>query len=394
MMLRAVGDLPEPNIEAQEHSRRLSELILAEIDREGGSIGFDRYMEIVLYQPGQGYYSAGKDKFGRYGDFVTAPQVSSLFSQCLARQCEAILQHISGGSILELGAGTGVMAADVLEALEGLGRIPERYYILELSAELRQRQDETLKGRVPHLYPRVTWLDTLPQTRFRGVVLGNEVLDAMPALCFRLKKGVVFERRVTFSAKGHFIWTEQTAGPTLKTTVEHIMEQLPEALPADYCSEVNLRLRPWVKAMGAILEQAVMILIDYGYPRHDYYHPQRYQGTLLCHYRHLAHDDPFFYPGLQDISTNVDFTAVAEAADDAEMCLLGYTSQAQFLLSNGLDKVFCDVDDQRLQLEYSQQIKRLTMPSEMGERFQVIALGKAFDKPLQGFGLRDLRSRL
>jgi SAM-dependent MidA family methyltransferase len=176
--------------------------------------------------------------------------------------------------------------------------------------------------------------------------------------------------------------------------VQRIMGQLPESLPADYCSEVNLSLRPWLKAMEATLEQAVMILIDYGYPRHDYYHPQRSQGTLLCHYRHLAHDDPFFYPGLQDISANVDFTAVAEAADNAGMCLLGYTSQAQFLLANGLGEIFSTVVDQRLQLEYSQQIKRLTMPSEMGERFQVIALGKAFDMPLQGFVLRDLRSRL
>jgi SAM-dependent MidA family methyltransferase len=247
---------------------------------------------------------------------------------------------------------------------------------------------------VPHLYPGVRWLDTLPQIGFRGVVLGNEVLDAMPAVCFRLKREFVFERRVTLSAKGQFIWTEQAASASLKAMVKHIMSQLPESLPADYCSEVNLRLRAWFRAMEATLEQAVMILIDYGYPRHDYYHPQRSQGTLLCHYRHLAHDDPYYYPGLQDISTNVDFTAVAEAADDAGMCLLGYTSQAQFLLANGLGEAFSNVVDQRLQLEYSQQIKQLTMPSEMGERFQIIALGKAFDMPLQGFGLRDLRSRL
>lgn len=394
MMPHAVKELPEPDSAAKRHSSELSALISQEIEREGGSIGFDRYMEIALYQPGKGYYSAGTEKFGLGGDFVTAPHVSTLFSQCLARQCDEILQHIPGGSILELGAGVGIMAADMLETLDGLGRAPERYYILELSAELRERQNETLKKRVPRLYPRVVWLDTLPQTGFRGVVLGNEVVDAMPALCFQLEKDVVYERRVAVDLQGQFIWAKQIAERKLEAAVHRIIQQIPESLPAGYISEVNLRLRPWLRSIAANLEQAVVILIDYGYPKRVYYHPQRSQGTMLCHYRHLVHADPFFYPGLQDISINVDFTSVAEAADETDMLVLGYTSQAQFLLANGLVETFSNVVDRRMQLEYSQQIKRLTMPSEMGERFQVMALGKAFELPLQGFKLSDLRSRL
>lgn len=387
-------ELPEPGAAAKAHSRVLSDIIRAEIDRAGGSIGFDRYMELALYQPGLGYYSAGMLKFGASGDFVTAPQVSALFAQCIARQCDPLLRHFSGGCILELGAGTGVMAADLLKALDHLKNVPERYYILELSADLRQRQADILQARVPHLVGVVTWLDSLPSSRFRGVVLGNEVLDAMPVQCFSLGEQVVLERRVGVDGEGRLGWRARAADANLRLKVQSLCEQLYEPLALGYCSEINPLLGAWMRTLADSLTEAAIILIDYGYPQREYYHPQRTQGTLLCHYQHRAHSDPFFYPGLQDISANVDFTAVAEAGVAAGLELLGYTTQAHFLFANDLDKIFTQINDDSQRLSYAQQIKRLTLPSEMGERFQVIALGKSFDEPLQGFTLNDLRSRL
>ncbi len=387
-------ELPEPDSLAKIHSQALSEIIRAKIRKSGGSIGFDHYMELALYRPGLGYYSAGMSKFGALGDFVTAPQVSSLFSQCIARQCDSLLHKLGKGSILELGAGTGVMAADLLETLDNLGNVPERYYILELSADLRQRQAKTLQSRMPRLCGTITWLDSLPSSGFRGVVLANEVLDAMPVQCFSLDGQTVLERSVGIEDDKRFGWRDLPAKADLSLKVRGLMEQLSEPLAFGYCSEINPLLGAWMKALADSLAQAVIIVIDFGYPRREYYHPQRTQGTLLCHYQHRAHDDPFFYPGLQDISANVDFSAVAEAGVAAGLELLGYTSQAHFLFANGLDEIFAGVKDDGLRMKYAQQIKRLTLPSEMGERFQVMALSKAFDEPLQGFALRDLRFRL
>jgi SAM-dependent MidA family methyltransferase len=388
-VLRAQSDS-----EALVHSRSLSQLIRTKIKAAGGSIGFDEYMQLALYEPGMGYYSAGAAKFGASGDFVTAPQISALFSQALARQCAAVLGAIQKANILEFGAGTGVMAADLLLALEKLHALPDRYYILELSAELRQRQQHMLQTRLAHLYERVVWLEGLPKFSFRGIVLANEVFDAMPVRCFKQGEDELWERRVGVDSKGGFRWIEQPGDSLLKSEVDTIKHQLIEPLPPGYCSEVNLQLGAWINAIKSILEQAIILIIDYGYPRREYYHPQRCRGTLLCHYRHRAHEDPFFYPGLQDISANVDFSAVAEAAYAGGLSVLGYTTQAYFLLANGLGEIFDELTDERLRLHYSQQIKRLTLPSEMGERFQVIALGQAFDRPLCGFMLRDFRYRL
>lgn len=394
-MVQKLSDLPEPTAQAQLHSRRLGHMIEEDIAASGGSIGFDRYMERALYAPGMGYYSGGQQKFGRQGDFITAPEVSSLFSLCLAHQCQDILCSIKHGSILELGAGTGIMAADLLQTLQDLGHLPEQYYILELSAELRARQAETLRRRIPQLYKHVDWLDGLPQRGFRGVVLANEVLDAMPVHCFRVMEQVVFERRVRVSRMGGFQWVDQPAGMRLRDAVARVISPSDDAYcTAGYCSEVNLRLLPWMQVLNGAIEQAVVLLIDYGYPRREYYHPQRCRGTLLCHYRHLAHEDPFYFPGLQDISANVDFTAVAQAATSAGLKLLGYTSQAQFLLSNGIAEILAEASDDRQRFQYTQEIKRLTLPSEMGDRFQVMALGKAFSEPIRGFRLRDFRTRL
>lgn len=378
------------------HSQALVDIIRDEILRAGkaASIGFDRFMELALYQPGFGYYSAGEEKFGAAGDFVTAPQVSAVFAQCIARQCVPILTELPGGSVLEFGAGTGILAAELLETLEQLGCLPERYYILELSAELRQRQAKTIQTRVAHLLPMITWLDSMPEPGFRGVVLANEVLDAMPVRCFSLARQAVLERRVGVDADSLLGWREQPADAELTATVSELQDQLPEVLLPGYRSELNWRLGAWMRTLADCLNQAVILLIDYGYPRREYYQPERSQGTLLCHYRHRAHSDLFFYPGLQDISANVDFTAVAEAGEAAGLDLLGYTTQAHFLLANGVDASFAVLEDETQRLRTAQQIKQLTLPAEMGERFQVMALGKAFHEPLRGFALRDLRFRL
>ncbi len=389
-----MASLPDPDPEAKAHSQRLSTIITREIDKAGGSIGFDHFMRLALYEPRLGYYRAGIQKFGNKGDFVTAPEVSPLFSQCLARQCAPVLKAIAGGSILEFGAGTGIMAAEILESLEALDGLPQNYYILELSAELRQRQIHTLQTRVPHLSRMVTWLERLPKKGFRGVVLGNEVLDAMPVRCFKLGGSGVLERRVGRLSGNRFGWCDHTADEILHKNIEYITRQLSDPLAPGYCSEFNPQLEAWIKTLNESLEQAVVILIDYGYPRGEYYHPKRYRGTLLCHYRHRAHEDPFFFPGLQDISANVDFTAIAESSIACGMTVLGYTSQAHFLLASGLEEIFARVTSDSQRLRYSQQIKRLTLPSEMGERFQVIVLGKAFNQPLRGLKTYDMRYRL
>ncbi len=386
--------LPEPDAAATAHSDALVQIIANEIDAASGSIDFERFMQLALYHPSYGYYRTGAAKIGAGGDFITAPSVSPLFSQCLARQCAALWATLPANDILEFGAGNGVMAADLLAALDDLGALPRRYYILELSAHLRQQQIETVRTRVPHLFARVHWLDTLADVHLSGVVLANEVLDAMPVRCFKVGTQGLLERRVGVHPSGQLEWVDRPANDGLESRVNHITQALAEPLSIGYCSEFNPLLSAWIRSLSEQLGQAVVLLIDYGYPRREYYHPQRHCGTLLCHYRHRAHDNPFFYPGLQDISSNVDFSAVAEAAADAGLTLLGYTSQAQFLLASGLDELYAQARDTQEQLQYAQQIKRLTLPAEMGERFQVMALGKNYQQSLRGFALRDYRFRL
>ena len=395
-----LADAPPPSPDALAHSQRLQALIAAEIEAtDDGRLGFDRYMELALYAPGLGYYSAGARKFGGAGDFVTAPEISPLFSRCLARQCADILETLGGGDVLELGAGSGVMAADMLRELATLDRLPARYLILELSGELRERQQQTLAAQVPELAERVQWLDRLPEQPLRGVILGNEVLDALPV------------KRVMRSAHG---WRELCAGLDGEQFMEvsrepdealtQALERLPGSLPEGYRTEINTGLAPWLQTLAEMLGEGSMLWLDYGLPRAEYYHPQRLTGTLRCHYRHRAHNDPWRWPGLQDITAWVDFTAVAEALTDAGLGLDGYTTQAHFLLGGGLEALAgAALSDPgageseaqvRNRLDVAAQIKRLTLPSEMGEAFKVI--GFATDPALawRGFGLRDMAAKL
>jgi SAM-dependent MidA family methyltransferase len=386
----ALAQLPPPSAAAQAQSEQLIELILTEMAANGGRLSFARYMELALYAPGLGYYSGGSQKFGTAGDFVTAPEISPLFSRCLARQVADILRGLGGGEVLEVGAGSGVMAAEVLAELAALDMVPERYLILELSGELRARQREAIAARVPYLLERVQWLDALPAAGLHGAVLANELLDALPVHCFRVTAEGVKERFVTWNGE-RFQWALDAPRDA------HLVARLADIakdLPVGYESELSLAAEGWVAAIAGMLGAGVVLLVDYGFPRHEYYHPERAGGTLMCHYRHRAHDDPFVYPGLQDITAHVDFTAVAEAAHAAGLQVAGYNTQGFFLLANGLTEMTPPPADERQQLLLAQQIRTLTLPSEMGELFKVMALSRHYDEALGGFALQDLRSRL
>ncbi len=383
--------LPEPTAIEQAHSEKLATLIVDEINMSG-AISFARYMEMALYQPGLGYYVAGAEKFGGAGDFITAPEISSLFGMCLANQAAEVIQTIGDEAcILEVGAGSGVLAVAVLKQLVELETLPQQYFILELSPELKHRQKQLLSQELPELVSRVVWLESLDDFRMSGMVIANEVLDAMPASCFEVRDEVIYERCVGFDDR--FYWQLQKANDALLKQVEQLSIP-PSSLP--YQSELNLNLEPWLQSLAEVLESGVALLIDYGYQQPEYYHPERTEGTLLAHYRHQALEDPFIYPGLMDITANVDFTAVAIAAEKVDFEVNGYTTQAYFLLGAGLDKLFMQhtANNELKQMEYSQQVKRLTLPSEMGERFKVIGINRHFDTSLSAFNFKDLSHKL
>ncbi|CAB1370930.1 class I SAM-dependent methyltransferase [Denitratisoma oestradiolicum] len=372
--------LPEPSADAQDASRALVELIAREIQAAGGWISFARYMELALYAPGLGYYAGGSRKFGEAGDFVTAPELTPLFGQALAVQVAQVLAA-SAPVVLEAGAGSGRLAADLLLALERMGQPPERYLILELSGELRARQQETLAAEAPHLLERVTWLDALPEG-FSGCVVGNEVLDAMPVHALEWSEGGLLERGVAMDAEGRFIDASRPADAVLREAAA----DLPVTAP--YRNELSLAARAWTAEWGHRLVRGALLLIDYGLPGHELYHPQRDGGTVRCHYRHRSHDDPYWWPGLSDITSHVDFTAIAEAGHGAGLDVLGYTSQASFLMNCGIAGL---LDARRdgapgaAALRAGGAVNVLLSPNEMGELFKVIALGRGIPMSLVGF---------
>lgn len=387
---------PAPDETAIQSSVQLAERIQTAITAAGGVIGFDDYMQMALYEPGLGYYSGGAARFGKGGDFFTAPLLSPLFSRTLARQCADCLTVLEQPMVLELGAGTGEMAADLLAELAELEQLPQRYFILELSAALREQQQATLQQKVPHLASRVEWLAELPPQPIEGVLLANEVLDALPVQRFKIQAEGVAEL-VVGQAEGRFVWQERPAADALQQAVAGLEAELGTKLPPGYVSEYSPQLQAWLASLAEILQRGVMLFIDYGYPRAEYYHPQRHMGSLICHYRHRAHDDPLILPGLQDITAFVDFSAVAEAGVAAGLNLLGFAPQGQFLLGAGLLDLVQEMAAEpgsRESLLLAQQVKTLTLPGEMGERFKVMALGRDFDAPLRGFSLADQRFRL
>ena len=386
--------LPPLSPEERAHSEALIGHIRDEIDKAGGWITFERYMELALYAPGLGYYSAGARKLGPAGDFVTAPESSPLFSRCMANQCAEILERLGGADILELGAGSGVMAKDLLLELESQQRLPSHYFILEVSADLRERQRATFEEHAPHLLDRVQWLDALP-AEFTGVILANEVLDALPVQRFRIRGQQVHALGVAWEL-GQFELSEIQAPKELEQAVREIEAAIGEPLPNGYVSEINVRLGPFVAGVAAALAQGAIIFIDYGLPRSQYYRAERNEGTLLCHYRHRFHDDPFINVGLQDIGAWVDFTQVAEAAVAAGLNVAGFTTQAHFLIGNGIERFLAPRAGEGLvpQVQLARQAMLLTLPGEMGERFKVIALTRNYDAPLAGFRIRDMAASL
>ncbi|MHB1245446.1 MAG: class I SAM-dependent methyltransferase [Sulfuriferula sp.] len=380
--------LPTPSPEALAHSTALVDHISDVIHQTDGWISFARYMELALYSPGLGYYSGGSAKFGAAGDFVTAPEISPLFGRSLARQVAQVLQAC-GGDVLEVGAGSGRLACDLLQELAALDCLPQHYYILEVSADLRDRQRTTIQQQAPQLLERVCWLDALPEA-FTGCMVGNEVLDAMPAHLLHWMSDTLLERGVAW-VDNAFAWREQVI-------IDGRLQDAARALdvPADYVSEINLAAGAFIKSLAQCLQRGTLILIDYGFGEREYYHPQRNRGTLMCHYRHHAHDDPFYYPGLQDITAHVDFTAIAVAGIEAGMRLAGYTSQTQFLINCGITDLLArtPASDVSTYLPQASALQKLMSPAEMGELFKVIALCKDIETPLLGFSQGDQQRKL
>ena len=390
-----VSTLPALTPDEAAHSERAQAHLRGRIRAAGGWIDFETFMELALYAPGLGYYSAGSAKLGAGGDFVTAPELSDLFGRCIARQCAEILRALGEeGEILEFGAGTGRMAAVVLESLAALGAAPRRYQILEVSADLRARQRERLGKLPPTLAERVVWLERLPRTAIRGVILANEVLDALPCRRFVMRAAGPRELGVGLDADGGLIEAERQPDASLATALEALLAALPAPLPLGYRSELSLRIAPWLASAAEALAEGVMLLTDYGLPRAQYYHPERSEGTLRAHFRHRAHDEPLARIGVQDITAWVDFTRVAEAATAANLQVAGFATQAGFLLATGIEALVAEAAELTEQVRLAGEARRLLLPGEMGEAFKAMALARAWHAPLRGFAIQDLRASL
>jgi SAM-dependent MidA family methyltransferase len=379
---------------AQRHCALVRERLQQLIAEAGGFLSFERYMAAALYAPGLGYYSGGAEKLGPGGDFITAPELSRLFGACVAVQCAEILPHLNCGVILEVGAGTGRLAADVLTRLDQAHQLPAQYLILEVSADLRDRQRRFLTQSVPKHLDLIRWIDAPPEEEYQGIVIANEVLDALPAARFRWfpdrieELGVQYREQQLLSA----------ARPAPAALAEDCRALAREAggWDAGYTSEYCPQLVDWTRAITAGLKRGAALWIDYGLPRAQYYLPERHEGTLLCHFRHRAHDDPFFCPGLQDISAWVDFTRLAEASRACGFDLAGFTTQAHFLAGCGIDQEMHRLagDNQKAFARLASEARQLMLPGEMGERFKVMGWLRGLDLPLCGFALRDLRPTL
>ncbi len=374
-----MSSLPTPNAQAHAQSQQLAVLIQQKIQQNQGWIPFAEFMQSALYTPQLGYYSGGAKKFGLGGDFVTAPEISSLFGQALANQVAQVFSA-TGGDLLELGAGTGKLAVDLLLALQSLNQLPERYYILEVSAYLRQIQSETIKKLLPEvLAHRVIWLDSVPD-HFAGVMVANEVLDAIPVHLIHKTSSAIYERGVAHD--GDFIWQDKVL-----SSGDLYQAALDLNLPDGYLTELCPAGAGLIKSLAQALTNGAIFLLDYGFSSREYYHPQRNLGTLMCHYQHHAHTNPLIYTGLQDITAHVDFSAVARSGVESGLEFAGYTTQAQFLMNCGILQLLSAIppEDTAHYAPLAAAAQKLLSPAEMGDLFKVIAFVKAFDAPLLGF---------
>jgi SAM-dependent MidA family methyltransferase len=406
---RSDAESSDTELSAAAHSARIREHLATAIAAAGGWLSFERFMELALYAPGLGYYSGGAEKLGADGDFTTAPEVSRLFGACVAVQCAEVLRSVTADAVLEIGAGSGRLAADLLARLQALNRLPDNYWILEVSADLRERQHRHLKSRVPHLLQRVRWLDRPPEEPFDGVIIANEVLDALPVARFRWHPGTVEElgveiRREAFTGEKFagevfagevFACAARPAGAAMVQVCRGLSEAC-GPWSDGYVSEYCPRLGAWARAVTQSMRRGAVFWFDYGLPRAQYYLPERDDGTLLCHFRHRLSDDPFAHLGLQDITAWVDFTRVAEASEEAGFELAGFTTQAHFLAGLQIDQEMrlAAGSDENCFARLANQARQLMMPGEMGERFKAMAWLRGLELPLSGFALLDLRHSL
>jgi len=403
-LTNTVNELPVPDKDAALHSEKVRQCLFDKI-ADKGSISFTEFMQTVLYEPGLGYYSAGSTKLGAEGDFITAPEISPLFSQSIAQAILPALDAIDESSILEVGAGSGKMATNILQHLNHLDNLPEKYYILELSADLRLRQQQYIKSKAAELYERVEWLDSIPEN-LNAVVIANELLDAMPVVRFKKEKQGISTEHVIIE-DGEFKFNYILNSDNNDSSYQRICQRLQKIesenaeLNPGFKSEINFNAEDWLTSISEKLNSGVILLIDYGYPQHEYYHEQRNNGTLTCFYRHRHHDNPFIYPGLQDLTAHVDFTAIADCAIECGMNVLGYTTQSNFLFGAGIAQLaeekaveFIEQDNIVEQIELTNKIKKLTMPYEMGEIIKVIAFSKNCTVSLDAFHFNDMRDHL
>ena len=381
--------LPEPDEESTAHSQRVAAYIRECIADEGGSIGFAEFMQHALYAPGLGYYVSGTKKFGAGGDFVTAPEISPLFGRVLASQIATALQQLDEGRILELGAGSGALASCMLQKLAELDVLPDQYCILEVSPELAKRQQECMAQQVPGFIDRVRWLAQMPRS-FTGVIVANEVADALPVERFVRRGAALNQLRVGVQNES-FRWIESIAPESLRAAIVAVEDELGRQFADGYRSEICLALPHWVGELAGCLHKGLVLLFDYGATRKEYYARDRHDGWLRCHYRHRAHDDPLILPGIQDLTAAVDFTAIAAAGIDAGAEIAGFVTQAHFLLSGGLADELDDWSSLSVasQAELSRQVKLLTLPGEMGENLKCIGIGRGDIAPLAAFGEFD-----
>jgi len=376
--------LPEPSADERAHSDRLVQL-LREMITAQGPLSFAQYMERCLYAPGLGYYSAGRTKFGAGGDFVTAPELGEMFARCVVNALAPTLVLLGKeADFLELGGGSGAFAEAALKALAASGTLPRNYLILEPSADLRERQRDRLLAALPaELNARVQWLDRPPEADWRGVLFANEVIDALPTTRFLVRDGEIFEEHVALDGEGRLQRIDRPADALVSAAVRHVERALGRPFAEGYRSELLPQLPYWIQAIAGSLTAGIMLFVDYGYVRREFYLPERDDGTLMAHYRHRAHNDPLYLPGLNDLTASVDFTALAEAGKSAGFDLAVYLPQAQFLIGAGLQDVFqsmqAEVTDDHGSYQLAQQAKRLMLPDQMGERFQAMLFSRGIE---------------
>ena len=391
MHYKQLASLPKPDQLSADHSEKVAHHIRSKMRKAGGQIPFAEFMYEALYSKGLGYYNAGLTKFGKDGDFITAPEVSTIFGRVLAKQCIEALAQIENGGILEFGAGSGKLAVDILSSLEEKKSLPCTYNIFEISPDLEERQKNKLKNDVPHLLDRVNWLSEIP-SNFEGVVIANEVLDALPVERFIKRKSGISQLFV--SLKGDtFVWAEEKASDNLIKAVTFIEDEIGKSFPLGYQSEINFAAQRWIEYLGTFISNGVVFLFDYGVSRREYYAIDRNDGWIRCHYRHYAHNNPLIFPGIQDLTSWIDFSAIAHSANEAGLNVMGYQNQSQFLIGGGLENEILRIAhfpiDEKIKL--LNEIKILTLPSEMGENFKFMALGQGNINSLNTFDYADRR---